>query len=668
MARPPASLLKDTHPEIAAQLIDQTQLGNLGTGSAKKLQWRCPDHPDHIWTATVYNRTNTKSGGTGCPYCDGKKILAGFNDVATTHPDVAALFVDQSMTTQVAAQSNKKFEFRCNQGHTWTAPVSRLSNQGSRCPYCSGRKSIAGQTDITTTHPDIAAQLVDPSLATQLKAGSNKKVTWQCQANSKHTWTTSPYLRIYKNERCPECYNRRTIAGRNDLATTHPGIAAQLVDQSLATTINYNSSTPIEWRCDIHTGFTWKASPFNRAVVHSGCPVCANRVVLTGVNDLATTHPTIAAQLQNQQLATQVTFGSGKVVTWQCPTDSTHTWASEIFRRTNDNNPLRCPHCFPQSSDGEIELAKIVATLVHPAEVHTSVRHVLPNRYEIDIYLPEHKVGIEFNGVYWHSEAARRGKDYHAQKSALAHNAGIQLIHVWEDDWRDKKDIVIRMIAHKLHASDRLHLVLPDYDNAPETDRIFARKLITTTLTGKEAANFYEHNHIQGATSATYHYALQQQQPDGTRLTRAVMSVSRPRNNVRRGGYVPGRWDIKRYATRGTVVGGFSKLLKHAERDMLAQGEKINEWVSFSAHDVSDGSLYNNNGFIIDRHVQPDYYYVGDYTNWTRVAKSAFKKSNFRDARDLLWQPEWTEPECAKANGLHRIYDAGKTRWKKVLS
>lgn len=667
MARPPASLLKDTHPEIAAQLIDQTQLGNLGTGSAKRLQWRCPDHPDHIWTATVYNRTNTKSGGTGCPYCDGKKVLAGFNDVATTHPNVAALFVDQSMTTQVAAQSSKKFEFRCNHAHTWTAPLSRLSNQGSRCPYCSGRKSIVGENDLATTHPDIAAQLVNPSLATQMKAGSNKKVAWQCQANPEHTWTTSPYLRIYKNERCSECYNRRTITGRNDLATTHPNIAAQLVDPSLATTINYNSSTPVEWRCDIHTTFTWKASPFNRAVAHSGCPVCANRVVLPGVNDLATTHPTIAAQLQNQQLATQITFGSGKVVTWQCPTDPTHTWASEVFRRTN-NNSLRCPLCFPQSSNGEIELAKIVATLVQPAEVYTSVRHVLPNRYEIDIYLPEYKIGIEFNGVYWHSEAARRDKDYHAQKSALAHNAGIQLIHVWEDDWRDKKDIVIRMIAHKLHASDRLHLVLPDYDNAPETDRVFARKLITTTLTGKEVADFYEHNHIQGAVSATYHYALQEQQPNGTRLTRAVMSVSRPRNNVRRGGYIPGRWDIKRYATCGTVVGGFSKLLKHAERDMLAQGEDINEWVSFSAHDVSDGSLYNNNGFIIDKHVQPDYYYVGDYTNWTRVAKSAFKKSNFRDARDLLWQPEWTEPECAKANGLHRIYDAGKTRWKKVLS
>lgn len=120
------------------------------------------------------NRTNAKNP-TGCSVCNGKTVIPGINDVATTHPDVAALMVDQSLCTQLTGSSNKRVELWCgNPTHDhWVAPLSNVARQGTRCPQCSGRRPIVGQNDLATTHPTLAMQLVDQSLAITLKAGSN---------------------------------------------------------------------------------------------------------------------------------------------------------------------------------------------------------------------------------------------------------------------------------------------------------------------------------------------------------------------------------------------------------------------------------------------------------------------------------------------------------------
>lgn len=595
MARPPKSLLKDSHPHIAAEVVDQSLLPTLATGADRKIQFRCPDH-GHIYEARPYNRTNAKSGGTGCPVCNGKQILIGFNDIATTQPQVAALFIDPEDGHKYTQKSNKKVPMRCPQGHEWDGKISNIVSQSLKsghlgCPYCAGRKSVKGQDDLATTHPDIAAQLVDQSLAHTLKAGSNTRVEWQCHIDKRHQWYANPYDRTTK---------------------------------------------------------------------HNGCPFCSGRNVTPGVNDIATTDPFNASRLADPAMATQVSKGSDKIVTWRCLSNPAHTWENKVYNETLNQFPS-CPHCREaQTSAAEKDLRTVVAMLVGDDNMSTSNRTLLGNYQELDIVVEDPKVAIEYNGVYWHSEE-RKGKDYHREKTQRAANADYQLIHVWEDDYIHRRDVTIRAIAHKLGKTDKVLTVLP-HANPKIAEQIAARKLTLGEATGAEARKFLNENHMQGAVTATKHFCLRDHDGD----IRAILSVRSPRNSARMK-RSPGQWEIQRYATCGIVAGGFTRLMAHAEKTLVAEGHKLTQWISFSSHDNSDGNMYAANGFIVDKILSPDYKYVGAYTRWRRAPKEKFQKKTFKNTPELKYDPTWTERECAEHNGLWRVYDSGKTRWVKQV-
>lgn len=659
--RPPSATLIQSHPEIAAQLLDQSLATVLSRGSDRSVEWQC--ELGHIWLAKVYNRTNANKP-TGCAVCNGKKVLAGFNDVATTHPEVAALFADQAHAHTVTAFSNTPVLMRCliDPAHEWKSPPSRIAGGKGGCPSCSGRISIVGKTDLATTHPLIAAMLVDQSLATTLKAGSNTPVQWQCAVAPSHTWITDPYSLTGKGNGCPVCSGRVREIGINDLATTHPLIAAQLVDQSLATTLSAGSEAyDTQWQCPQYEDHTWFATPHYRTNNDSDCLICNNKIVKVGFNDLPTTHPGLAAELVDPAQGHTVTYGSGTYLNWQCQVKPEHTWNAPAYRRTG-LNPTGCPQCFgPLPSRGEKTLAQAITDLMTPDTVLTSDQSILPGRHELDIVVPSHNVAIEFNGVYWHSEASGKAKNYHAVKSAAAMTAGYQLIHVWEDDWVQRPEAVLRAIAHKLHATDRVLTVLPGA-NHKIAERAYLKSLTLGETRGQEAAAFLEANHIQGTVSANRHFVLR----DADNDIRAMLSLRSPRGNARmnRGA---GVWEIQRYATMGIVPGGFTKLLKTAERALLAEGTELTQWISFSSGDVSDGGMYFAANFTAEAQLPADYKYVGNSTQWRRVPKEAYQLKKFRENPGLVYENGWSEREAAQANGLLRIYDSGKTRWVKAV-
>lgn len=535
MARPPKSLLKDSHPELAKQVVDKTLLDNLSTGSELKIEWQC--EKGHKWYAKVYNRTNSKNL-TGCPYCNHKKLLVGFNDLATVYPDVAKLCYDPEDAYKLMPLSSVVKKWKCEKGHVWNAPVSRLTLQGSRCPYCSGRLAVTGKTDIGTLYPDIADELADQNLRFILKVGSGKKVKWICSKNSEHIWIDTPY---------------------------------------------------------------------NRIKLHRNCPICnPNNCIIRGVNDFATVF-------------------SDKV----------------------------------EISNKERELVDIVKILVGDTKVLTNVTDILPNKLEFDIVIPDKKIAIEFNGVRWHSDFSDKSKNYHLDKTHMCQNAGFQLIHIWEDDWDDKKDIIIKMLAYKLGCMDKLVEVIPNID-VRNLDHVYARNLKFCIVESNEAKTFLNNNHIQGFVTASYYFGLK----DNDDILRAVLLVRSPKLNARMK-RKDGEWEIQRYATFGVVSGGFTKLLKNAEKYILNLGLKLTKWISFAACDVSNGNLYENSGFIIDSILRPDYKYVGDFTHWKRVPKERFQKKIFIENPKLLWEDGWTESIAAKQNKLYKIYDAGKIRYVK---
>ncbi len=653
--RPPKSLLKDSHPDLAKQVVDKSLLPTLSTGADKKIEWEGPC--GHRWFASVYNRTNAKLS-TGCPICNGKQILIGFNDLATTNPEIAKMCKNPDDAYTVTAQSNKKLEWQCDKGHVWMAPVSRLTVQGSGCPYCSGRLAIDAENDLLTLYPSLAKELKDKSLARTLKVYSNKRVEWQCSVDSSHVWITSVYDRTMHKTGCPYCSGRFIIPGVNDIATLYPDLIKSLDNPDDAYKYGIGSNVKLLWHCDDYFDHTWFSTPYNR--LHGGCPICDGKQVLPGFNDLATTNPEMIKELVDKSIATQVTAGSGKKVEWQC--DKGHRWFATVYHRVKSVSPTGCPVCNPTgTSRAEQEVCNIIKQLVPNHTVLTNDTSILSDRMELDVVVPDLHIAIEYNGMRWHSDLTNKPNNYHLKKSRLCHDKGYTLIHIWEDDWLDRKDIVIRMLATKLHAIDRLGDVCNDAtDDMLST--AYARKLVIKIVSSSDAKVFLRNNHIQGFVTASFHFGLY----DDNNHLRALLSVRSPKNNARMKRN-DGEWEIQRYATCGHVPGGFTKLMNFAEQYIRQQGFVLTTWISFSDNSISEGNMYEKAGFVIGKVLPPDYKYVGDYTKWRRQPKERFQRKCFRDNPNLVWDESWTERQAAENNELYRIYDTGKIKWVKYV-
>lgn len=532
------------------------------------------------------------------------------------NPALADQLVDQSLRS-IARGSDKKVQWRCpvDSRHVWWAsPMNRTASKNpTGCSVCNGKTVIPGVNDVATTHPKAAALMVDKKLRTKFTGSSNKKVEFWC-GNPKHDHWTAPLSNIARQgTRCPQCSGRRPVSGRSDLATTHPKLAAELVDQSLATTLKPGSNASVLWQCSVNPDHTWKATPYSRTTKKTGCPYCSGRRIVPGVNDLATTHPT--------------------------------------------------PH--PKTAKRyQMRLTEMVQALVPGSPVLSDDHTVLPSGKELDIVVPDHHLAIEFNDIFSHSEQAvferhakPRPHSYHASKTREASSQGYQLVHVWEDDWLHRRELVLRALAHRLHAVDRLPNVLPDI-NPLACQRLYARNLTVKLVHGGVARRFWQDNHLQGPVHCTVNIGLYDQ--DG--VLRALLGIGR-KNHGSRVSLPDGTWDIQRYATLGVIVGGFTKLLAHAETLV-----PVDTWTSWSDNDISDGGMYQAAGFTVDKRQAPSYSYVGRKTKWERVHRSTYTKQRFISDPDLVYKSKQTEHKAALTNKLYRIYDAGKTRWVKTVA
>ena len=158
------------------------------------MHWKCTS--GHSWDASVKSRSN----GNNCPICSNQKILVGYNDLATTNPELAAQADGWDPTTLTAGSQIQK-PWKCVEGHKWTVQVQQRGVRETGCPYCSNRKTLAGYNDLATTNPELAAQ-ADGWDPTTLTAGSQQRRRWKCDLG--HTWTAPPNERS-DGHGCPSC-------------------------------------------------------------------------------------------------------------------------------------------------------------------------------------------------------------------------------------------------------------------------------------------------------------------------------------------------------------------------------------------------------------------------------------------------------------------------------
>lgn len=610
-ARPASGIndLATVRPDLAAQwhpiLNGDLTPADVRFSSNRPVWWLCPDHPDHEWRSSPNSRsrgTRVTASHSGCPYCGNRVLLPGFNDLATVHPDLAA---------------------------QW--------------------------------HPVLNGDLTPHDVF----ANRNASVWWVCSDHPDHVFRASPANRARQHSGCTVCSGRTVLAGVNDLATVRPDIAAQwhpTRNGDLAPTdVVRTSHRTVWWACPDHPDHAWRMSVAEHTTRDQGCPICSGRQVLAGFNDMATIRPDRARlwhPTRNGDLTpADVTAGTDLRLWWRCP-DCGREWQAHGYAV----GP--CPGCQQFSSLPEGELADVVVALLPGETVLRNVRSILPDgRMELDIWLPGRRVAIEFNGVYWHSEPMGHDAAAHRAKLTACNAAGIRLITVWSDDFQDRRDVVIRSLAHKLGVVHRLPEVLGDGAPAHVADRVFARCLVPAPITVAAANRFFAANHIQGSTSLTRAFALF----DDDGAPRAVLGLRAPRAGARtrRG---PGEWEIVRYATLGLVPGGFTRLVAHAERVLRSEGIALRRWISFAAAEMSDGGLYERAGFTADRRLPPDYWYAGSSTDWHRMAKEGYQRSRFRDDPSLAHVDGATERELAELNHLVRVWDLGKTRYVKDVA
>ena len=176
---------------------------NVTAGSNKKVWWKCKN--GHVWQANICDRNK----GQGCPYCVGKRISKGFNDLQTVNPALASEWnYDKNNGLQpedVTPNCNKKVWWRCCKGHEWQAFIYNR-NKGNGCPYCSGRYAIKGENDLQTVNPALSSEWDydnNSGLTPEdVISNSSKKVWWKCSKG--HEWQATIGSRS-RGSGCPYC-------------------------------------------------------------------------------------------------------------------------------------------------------------------------------------------------------------------------------------------------------------------------------------------------------------------------------------------------------------------------------------------------------------------------------------------------------------------------------
>ncbi|MCD8343277.1 MAG: zinc-ribbon domain-containing protein [Oscillospiraceae bacterium] len=196
-------IAKQWHPTKNGALTPE----QVGSGAHRKVWWQC--EKGHEWRSVVNSRTN---GGAGCPYCAGKLVITGETDLAALFPKIAVQWHaarNGTLTPQtVAANSNRRVWWICPRGHEYQAPISSRTTRGCGCPFCTGRRLLAGFNDLATVEPKVAAQwhpTLNGNLTPQMvTVGMHRKVWWQCAYG--HVWKAAIYSRAGVQKcGCPVC-------------------------------------------------------------------------------------------------------------------------------------------------------------------------------------------------------------------------------------------------------------------------------------------------------------------------------------------------------------------------------------------------------------------------------------------------------------------------------
>lgn len=301
----------------------------------------------------------------------------------------------------------------------------------------------------------------------------------------------------------------------------------------------------------------------------------------------------------------------------------------------------KCPNCFPKNKGGksqiELELSEFLSSVTE-LEYYSNYMGLITNPktgspLELDFYFPDNNLAIEIDGLYWHSDSVQDDpKNIHLIKTNLCKDIDIQLIHIFEDEWYEKSDILKSIIKHKLKINKELN-------------KIYARNCIIREIDTIDKSEFLKLNHIQGNDYSNIKL--------GAYFNDKLVSVMTfSYGNISRGGRPDNKrvFELSRFCSdmNYRVIGIAGKLFKYFIRNYDA--ESI---YSYADLRYSNGNLYDKLGFELLHRTRPDYWYV-DGTR--RIYRFNLRKSKLDDLTK-------TESSIRKEEKYKRVYDCGKLKY-----
>ena len=295
-----------------------------------------------------------------------------------------------------------------------------------------------------------------------------------------------------------------------------------------------------------------------------------------------------------------------------------------------------CPVCGNLISKPENEIYQFIKENTNVFIEQRNRNLIKP--YELDLYIPEYNFAIEYNGLYWHSSKFLLDKKKHLDKLIRCQENSIKLINIFEDEWINKKDIVLSKIKHLLHI-----------ENNP---KIMARKTDIKIINSVDGVNFLKKYHIQGSGVASVYLGCFYNE----KLV-SVMSFKKEKKDT---------WELTRFASdyNYTCQGIGGKLFKYFIRNY--NPEIVKSFADRRWTIDEKNNLYVQLGFKFEGYTPPDYKYIKS-GKFERYHKFNFRKKILLKKHSNILNEKMTESEMTKKLGYLKIYDCGliKYIWKK---
>ena len=296
-----------------------------------------------------------------------------------------------------------------------------------------------------------------------------------------------------------------------------------------------------------------------------------------------------------------------------------------------------CPRCNPpdlSSSRGEKELKEFIS-LIYAGDIRSNDRYVMRGTQfmEVDIHVPSKKIAFEYNGLYWHSDEYIK-KTYHKRKTEVLNEKGVRLVHIWEDDWLGKKEIIKSRISSLLGLSKK----------------IYARECKLVNVSGSDYRKFCEKNHIQGYTPASVIIGLEK-----TGELVSIMSFGKPRKMKSEA--EKNTWEIIRMCSslNTVIIGGANKMFN--EFVSRYEFESIISFCDASFSPDPLNTVYTKLGMSHEKTTDPNFLWV--------VGRKRFNRISWTKKRlvSMGYDPSWSESKIMESLGHRKIWDCGQHKF-----